>query len=60
MMDKEGKINSAKISSTKSILETNIMKQVLETTVQVKIGDLSETLLQLRVVIVHGNNTKRD
>ena len=65
MMDKEWKVSILQNSSTKSILETNIMKQVLETTILVTIGDLLETLPQLRVEITHGNiengkNTKEE
>ena len=60
MVDKEGKVSTPKASSTKSRLETNIIKQVLETTVPVKIGDLLENLSQLKVAIAHGNSTKEE
>jgi len=58
-MAKEGKVSISKLPSTRSIPETNIIQQILEATIPVKINDLLETLLQKLVAITRGN-TKED
>ena len=55
-MIKEGETTRAKLTNTCPI--PNIMKQVLEITILVKIADLSETLPQLRVAITQGARIK--
>lgn len=59
-MAKEGKRCTPKLPSTRFIPETNIIRQIIEVTIPVKIVDLLETLPRLQVAMTQGGSTKEE